>query len=57
MTLLKNTKPHGASAPLLPLSKSRTVAVIGPASNFAPAGRLPVTMYPADYTKRNMTDY
>jgi hypothetical protein len=35
MTLLKNAKPAGASAPLLPLSsKSGTVAVIGPASNF-----------------------
>ena len=23
----------------------------------APAGRLPVTIYPADYISRNMTDY
>ena len=34
ITLLKNDKPAGASAPLLPLSKSGTVAVIGPAANF-----------------------
>lgn len=34
ITLLKNDKPAGASTPLLPLSKSGTVAVIGPAANF-----------------------
>jgi beta-glucosidase-like glycosyl hydrolase len=33
-TLLKNEKPPGAPRPLLPLSTSGTIAVIGPAANF-----------------------
>lgn len=34
ITLLRNIKPADAPAPLLPLSKDGTVAVIGPAANF-----------------------